>query len=579
MAISVQGIAASLANVIRAETLLVQPLSDLKKKNSLKLVGEATDRKNLEFEDSEEIKTKNPQLAAMTKAMRAPAIGDSANVEDIKELFCMGHAGFVLNSAMSIEHGTAYDSICKNIEFFLNYLNSHEEIADLFLAEKDMQDFFGRDPNDKNKIKAKAYLYRVCYNQTTNLWLLCQSCNNNKGRKPGLEWFKSQKDFGISFVDGIRTANGIISVKEKNKKTGEEKTIETLRKGIIFECVPKKDVSRVIKIDEEFEICMGGVGIGEHAHDWFMSKRKDVYESYKKFKNDIVGQFAEKMDNIRELRDGGEDKKARKQSKDLMKKVDVGVAVMTAEFVQHDSSSDSETDSQRDIIRAVLQDNITKTSDIKHHIDKLENFISVRYEKDNESKGVIHEFFKQIFERSLKGSVPASDISSLRDKIEKDVGASKNLPDLAAVQEEINDSIKTFEEKIAKANEKTLEATRLLQEAEQRGREKDEEIMKLNQQLAASTAQEKSQNLGIKGTQAIQLSVLKSLSAEQHVFGTSINSDGTNDDKSFLPLSSSESKKRKEVPAPEQEEESTLPHTPKWQKAINTFFKPESNRK
>ncbi len=120
--------------------------------------------------------------------------------EELKDLFCMVHAAFVRKSGVDVDHAIAHSYISKNQIALLKFLNKNKKFADALLVLSEISDFFQRDATD-GRIKGTGYFYKICYNDTENLWLLCHACNIHKSDGDSLEWFRKQKPyFGESFI-------------------------------------------------------------------------------------------------------------------------------------------------------------------------------------------------------------------------------------------------------------------------------------------------------------------------------------------------------------------------------------------
>jgi len=116
----------------------------------------------------------------------------------------MVHGEYVRPSGTDGEHAMPFHDIKNNQTQLIDYLNdaANKQFADDFLKEPGINEFFRRDPNDK-KIKGTGYFYKLCYNNPSNLWLLCHACNIEKTDSEVLEWFKKQENFGEPFTEAL----------------------------------------------------------------------------------------------------------------------------------------------------------------------------------------------------------------------------------------------------------------------------------------------------------------------------------------------------------------------------------------
>jgi len=122
-------------------------------------------RQNLSFQQSE---TPNTDFLTTPKIKLGPSLGDAAELEDIKELFCVFHQGFVPVSATDIDHVVAYFNIKTNQQTFFKHLNENPDLAEELLKIDGIQNLFQRDKSD-GVIKGTGYFYKACYNSIENL--------------------------------------------------------------------------------------------------------------------------------------------------------------------------------------------------------------------------------------------------------------------------------------------------------------------------------------------------------------------------------------------------------------------------
>jgi len=419
--------------------------------NALKPVDKAPPRDKVNFYTDNE------------KANKGPSLSD----EDEEQIFCAGHGRFVLDSGTSIEHGTPYKAVCENIDRFLSYLNSNSKIADEFLKKEDKKEaiwvsnFFVRDPDPNGPVKATLLLYKVTFNQPSNLWLVCQPCNNEKGKKEGqatLNWFRDNAiGFGKDFVN---TVNGL----------GGFKT------GIIFESVPNSSQKTVcIGKDlngRDYNISIGGSGIGLYVHNWFLENRDVMYKGNKLFESMAVKAMQNHINKIVQLLENGEKAKAEREERQF--KRDVNLAGSSMGNKQEEFHSESESDSE-EATKTVNKDNkdtnVNKNS-IRHHIDLLKQKVA-KFAKDNgEFKEISKYFDTQVLEKALKCS--KEDIDQARKSIEKEIDDGR-ISNFSDVKNRIEELLKTPEEKTEKAEQRADSANqRAVMEAQEKERERQE---------------------------------------------------------------------------------------------------------
>jgi len=430
--ISPRQIGIELAQAILKETTLQRPIQ--KRSRATNLVKKPPDRKTLIFSELSKTDPRFVSFKKYAKAERGVDIADSDNLPDIDQGLCIACIKFNTMSGLSIEHATSYEKISYNSSRLLNFLNKKEnkEIAEAFLSYSQanlngnkVSDFFGRSGAD---IQAKGYLYTVCYNQLTNLWLTCQPCNNEKEQYPDdLEWFKTTPLFKGKFLKEIEEVGGI-------------------KNGALFEYVPKSKSEKSIILANEYIIFAGqGTGLGEYTHHWFLNNREFILEQQRYFHRNIHTPSIDSSKELGDLMDSAEEDKARAKRKSMKKKNLHGAATFDPTHVLAHQGSDSDSDNPHQEAVKIEQTQETQIvmNERSHYIKDIIRIVEEKYSTEPDIKN----FSEYIYERVVKQEISVEDTTNTYESLKKWLDSDEGLPEWSKIKAFIQDSLKTLTEK------------------------------------------------------------------------------------------------------------------------------------
>lgn len=249
-------VAKKIADILRTEFSFPADVADGHKARWIRdLCDIIPERKDLGF-----------QILEGRAALKSTAGQELADNREIDHLFCIAHHDYVLTSGTDVDHAVSFAEMKKRQTDFIRLLNTDAELADHFLQQPNMVDFFRRDSD--GVIKGTQYFYRLCYNDQENLWLLCHACNISKLDSDSLKWFAGQPSFGRSFLAAI-TAGGEV------------------HPGLIVDLIYQPNAQEDIEIklnDRQIKLHTGhSVGLGEFIRRWFLGKHHEAYELHKQY--------------------------------------------------------------------------------------------------------------------------------------------------------------------------------------------------------------------------------------------------------------------------------------------------------
>ncbi len=245
----------------------------------------------------------------------------TANVDDN---LCGTCIEFVKQNSTAVDHAFPFASIKENINDLTLLINQQplfrEELEKAlsgyqqlnnnlpnpyYQSQDALQAYFLFNKTEK-KYEPNLSLAHLCYNNISNLWLLCNGCNLDKSSKEVIKWLQGQIIFGADFQTAIKEAGechqGLIFDKigfDKDKANQMESATFTITKD-------GKSITKTI--------VAGGKGIGEFAHEWFLKNRCEIvpnaaalHENKQAFKQAMVDLSELKQTNTELAKQGFKD--------------------------------------------------------------------------------------------------------------------------------------------------------------------------------------------------------------------------------------------------------------------------------
>lgn len=108
---------------------------------------------------------------------------------------CMTHGQSVLFSSFHSDHLKSAQSIVNWLAGLTAQLNQAAN-PDEIIRQGNLGDYFIKI---KGKYYGTLYLYKRCYNDVSNLWLICGACNVTKSAAETLAWLRQRWTFGEAF--------------------------------------------------------------------------------------------------------------------------------------------------------------------------------------------------------------------------------------------------------------------------------------------------------------------------------------------------------------------------------------------
>lgn len=293
-------------------------------------------------------------------------LGEPLETDD-RSIFCIVHGGFVLRPGMDAEHASSFELLRKRQQRLINYLNNpiNKDFADAFLKEPGMAEMFRRDPEDGNKIKGTAYFYKICYNNDSNMWLLCHACNMEKSAKDFKDWAIAQKRLGPDFVAALE-ARGV------------------LQEGLLFDKVAVKNDAMDTALDMGGETVRvssdPGQGLGEFIRDWYMAQHAREFASHREFYAENYDLFKRELEKVRQLAEAGLYEKADHAYNRLhnwcKRQLRASLAYREREAEYTDSSGEEGTDVLQQHAAAAVTKLGRETAAVPHYLKSLHQTIS-----------------------------------------------------------------------------------------------------------------------------------------------------------------------------------------------------------
>ncbi|MFY7697594.1 MAG: hypothetical protein ACOVQX_02080 [Legionella sp.] len=324
---------------------------------------EALKRTQLSFRKKKHV---NAKLTVAGKAILAQEVGDQAEAAEISSIFCLVHEGFVQLSASDMDHTVSFKDITERQTRFLKMLNivGNQTFSDEFLQQPGINRLFGRPASAPFEVQGSREFYTICYNNLSNLWLICHACNIEKSDGGLLEWFMQHKSFGSGFIAQLERDGG-------------------LHRGIIFSMVGGERIGRFPLGEQEMlvDIYRDGIGIGRYAWDWYLKNNHVIYEQHKVFQNKIYAPFQEALESIRTLPldEGGVRLKRIKRRLD-----DAQTAFATPHQSHESSSSDSDSSVTKEAVAENQKNNLQKTRLVLHHLKRLHALLREHFPNDRD---------------------------------------------------------------------------------------------------------------------------------------------------------------------------------------------------
>ncbi len=441
-------------------------------------------RKELRFQTQD---VGNPELMDTAKAATAVSIADHDKPEDMEELFCPVHGDFVLISGTDIEHGMPFTQIRDRQQQLLGFLNdpANKVLADELLKQPGMSDFFRRD-GKSDKVQMSRYFALMCYNNISNLWLICHACNIHKVDKDSMAWFAEQKYFGDDFVAVVGTQGG-------------------LHRGLIFDQVGGAKKETVTISGKPVEIYQGGTGIGQYAIDWFKENKKELMDAFRRFHTGPEHTFRALMDKMNEALKSKDLKAVRTARREAEFKTGAANAVLKEPLDLHsgsESDTSSQDEAQQSRVAASAQEGKRNTSFLKE-INKL---LKAHYKKAGVDEGEIDALLSIHTKTLIEKTSPEymeKLVKDIKERIGQAEAAGISIP-LDYMKKHINQSIEAeihraeIAEQRAETEKQQKEAERqqrLAAEqqrvaAEQQISAQEQELIALRAQIAANKSQQ-----------------------------------------------------------------------------------------
>lgn len=304
------------------------------------------------------------------KHIQSDTLSDKAQ----KELFCMAHNEFVLKPGVDVDHAHAHDLFRDRQIKFLLYLNKNPKLAAKLLEQDGMADYFFIHTD--GIYYATNYFYKCCYNNISNLWLLCHVCNNQKNNKTSEQWLESQPNFGGKFKNDLSTQGGI-------------------QHGIILDSVYQPTGKETeINIEGEMVKLYPGVklGVGQFIRDWYFDNHRDEYQLHKKYFDEGYSYIKDEFDELRRLVLAGDYTKSTKMVRKLAKSIgqfNAGVKAILERRAEHSTSVEQST-AQVEAEIALLEKTMKSLIDKTHHLSKIVDRLDGKWGKDTR-KALISE--------------------------------------------------------------------------------------------------------------------------------------------------------------------------------------------
>jgi hypothetical protein len=347
-------------------------------------------------------------------------------------IFCVIHREFVPRSGMDAEHASSFTLLVARQKRLLKFLNdpANSEFVEAFLNTPGISDLFRIDTASKDKkIKGTKYFYKLCYNNDSNMWLLCHACNILKSKQEFITWARNEKSLGEPFVEYI-------------SQFGKP------QEGVLFNYLakenPEEDV--ILNMDgQSVTVCADpGRGYGELIRDRYLGVFAEEFETHKEFYSRNYAEFKEELNIIRELVEDGWNEKAatnyarlrRKNNKMLL----ASAAYRKQEELHSNSSGGEAPEVLQEIINTVSRCSGAEIASMQHELKALHAHLLERF--DNNKKVV-----KAIIERLNLTDANGSVLHAVRLKI-KEIDLT---PDQAVefIQAEIFKTLlKNFREKM-----------------------------------------------------------------------------------------------------------------------------------
>lgn len=187
-----------------------------------------------------------------------------------------------------IDHVFPRERITEKQKLLLSHLNnpSNNALAQAFMGEKpdnsalqkQINQYFQRDPDDNNKIKGTKWFFDVCYNNLSNLFHLKHYLNRGKSAKTPKEWFEN--NFPLKFIQDLKEKGGInegVIMQQIFHKVVNGVTLDSINLGKVKDKNSKEVGDDVVVYLHENK----GIGLGEFIREWFKTNAETIIKESK----------------------------------------------------------------------------------------------------------------------------------------------------------------------------------------------------------------------------------------------------------------------------------------------------------